>query len=434
MLKILGIFILISIAATAGYVLKDYDFMLSGQFGSYLIEISAVFLAVIFLFFLLFFYLFLRFVWWIKTSPSRMAARLKQDKENKGYKEIIQGFSALAASDFDKAQKFADQAKKHLPKQPLVQFLQAQTAYLSGNKTEALEFYKQLSQTEEAKFIGYRGIIASAIENKQPAQAMLTAEELLKTSPKSKWLNEAIIDLAFRSANWEKAERFIKKAEANRAISKKSLSERFAVFYYMRAKIARADKRFEDAIWLLEKSLKYDDKFVPSAVLLSSIFILNGEFKKCRNLVESFWKICPHPNLGADYERAIAEYKESKKLDLITKLHNKNATDFDSILFYARAIINFGKSNEAKEVLLKASKFKETRVLCAIMAQIDDNKLWLTRKDVAGDDKCWYCTKTGARYLEWQPYSNGGEFNTIIWGFPPKVSESASTASNLSII
>jgi hypothetical protein len=108
--------------------------------------------------------------------------------------------------------------------------------------------------------------------------------------------------------------------------------------------------------------------------------------------------------------------------------------DFESVLFYAREIISFGKSEEAKQALLKAAKFRETRNLCSIMAQIDDARLWNARKDVAEDDKCWYCSKTGARYTDWQPYSDSGEFNTIVWGFPPKVNETAPTANNLSVI
>ena len=434
MLRILSIFIFITIAASVGYFLKDYDFYLSGNVLGYYVKISFAFLAVCFLFFLILFYSLLRFLWWVRTSPSRLAAKLHRDKEQKGYKEIMLGFSALAEGDYAKASKLGNQAAKHLPKQPLATFLQAQSASLGGNKTEAIEYYRQLSETEEGKFVGYRGIIANAIENKQPHEAMRTAEELLKTSPKSKWLNEAIIDLAFRSGDWEKAEKFIRKAEANKAIPKQELAARFAVFYFIRAKNARTEKRFEDARWLAEKSMKYKPDFLPAALIYSSLLISAGEFKKVRSHIEDIWKTSPHPALAADYERAIQEYKPEKRLKLIEDLFDKNPSDYVSVLFYAKALAANGQAAEAKDMLVKAASYRETRSLCALMAQIDDSKAWNARKDVAEDDKCWYCSKTGARYLEWQVYSDSGEMNTIIWGFPPKISESANKATQFEII
>lgn len=434
MLRVLSIFIFISLAAGAGYVLKDYDFRLSGEFMGYYIEISAAFLAVCFLFFLILFYSLLRFLWWVRTSPSRIAAKLHKDKVGKAYKEIMLGFSALAEGDHARAAKYGKSAAKVLPGQPLPLMLQAQGASMGGERTEALEFYRQLSETEEGKFVGYRGLIASAIEGKQPGEAMRTAEELLKTNPKSRWLNEAIIDLAFRAHAWDKAERFIRKAEANKAIPKAELAGRFAVFYYIRARAARIEKRFEDAQWLTEKSLKYKQDFIPAAILYSSLMISSGQFKKAKKHIEEVWKLCPHPALAADYERAIQEYKPEKRLKLAEELFDSNPSDYESVIFYAKALLAAGKTAEAKEKLLKAASFRETRALCQLMAQVDDAKLWLSRKDVAEDDKCWYCSKTGARYLEWQIYSDSGEFNTIVWGFPPKISESAYKASQFQLI
>ena len=434
MLRILFIFIFITVAASIGYVLKDYDFYLSGEFLGYYIKISFAFLAVCFLFFLILFYSLLRFLWWVRTSPSRVAAKLHRDKQNKGYKEIMLGFSSLAEGDYARASKHGNTAAKLLPKQPLVTFLQAQSASLGGNSTEAIEYYRQLAETEEGKFVGYRGIIANAIENKQPGEAMRTAEELLKTSPKSKWLNEAIIDLAFRSGDWDKAEKFIRKAEANKAIPKQDLASRFAVFYYIRAKNARNEKRFEDAQWLVEKSMKCKPDFIPAALLYSSLLISAGEFKKAKSHIEDIWKIAPHPQFAADYERAIQEHKPEKRLKLVEGLFDKNPSDYESVIFYAKALAAAGRTAEAKDMLVKAASFRETRSICALMAQIDDSKAWLARKDVAEDDKCWYCSKTGARYQEWQVYSDSGEMNTIIWGFPPKISQSASRANQFELI
>lgn len=434
MWRILSLFIFITIAASAGYVLKDYDFRLGGEFMGYYVEFSAAFLAVCILLFIILFYSLLRFLWWVRTSPSRIAAKLHKDKESKAYKEIMLGFSALAEGDHARASKLGKSATKSMPNQPLALMLQAQAAGQAGEPTEALEYYRRLSETEEGKFVGYRGLIANSIENKMPAEAMKTAEELLKTSPKSRWLNEAVIDLAFRTQSWDKAEKFIRKAEANKAIPKADLAERFAVFYYIRARAARNEKRFEDSEWLTEKALKYKPNFIPAALLYSSLMISSGEFKKAKKHIEDMWKLCPHPNFAADYERAIQEYKPEKRLKLSEDLFESNPSDYESVMLYAKALLAAGKTDEAKEKLVKAASFRETRSLCQLMAQIDDAQLWLSRKDVAEDDKCWYCSKTGARYLEWQVYSDSGEMGTIIWGFPLKVSESANKANRFQLI
>jgi HemY protein len=311
--------------------------------------------------------------------------------------------------------------------------LAAQAAVVGGKPELAREYYTELAAHEESRFIGFRGLIAEQIANGKIKEATKTAEDLLTSAPKSKWLNGAVIDLAFKLQDWDRLERYLKKAEANKALTKQDLKDKFAVFYFVKATAARKENRFEDALWLVEKSIKYSPDFLPAILLNGSLLLSSGEFKKLKKLVLESWEATPHPDLAVFFERAIADYKPQKQLKLAEELYNKNPADYESVIFYAKALISHGKSADAAELLKKAAGFKTTKSICRLMAQIDDSKAWNNRLDTAEDDKCWYCAKTGARYGTWQIFSDSGEFNTIVWGFAPKL-DSTTTNQFLAVI
>ncbi len=413
--------ILIFVAAALGWtVLQNYDFPITLELKGYEARTSMAKVSVLLLIVFILLYFFLKTVIWVKNSPKRFMAKLRKENEENGYKNILSGFSALAAGDVSRAKKLSDKAAKALPDENLVKLLQAQTAKTAGEKDLANRLFTDLTQTEEGKFIGFRGLISEAIDSNQPQKALEIADNLLKDSPKSVWLNSALIDLGFRNQDWDKLERYLRKAEANRAIDKAELAEKFAVFYYIKATIAKQESRVEDAVWLAERALKYNNDFLPAAIFLSGILIESGELKKARSIIEKQWKNQTHPLLAKYYDETITVRGGKNRLKQIKKLFDLAPEDIESIAVYARLLITEGQKTEARELLEKAQKLRETRAVCQLMAQIDDRVAWQNRAATAPEDKCWHCRLTGARYPDWQLYSESGELNTIVWDYPPE--------------
>jgi HemY protein len=305
-----------------------------------------------------------------------------------------------------------------LPKENLVKLLQAQVANISGDKDSAQKLFEDLTKTEEGQFIGYRGLISQAIAANEPQKALEIADQLLKDNPKSTWLNNALIDLGFRNNDWDKLEKYLRKAEANKSLTKEKIAEKFAVFYYMKAKFAKTEGRGEDAIWLAERALKYNEKFIPAAIFLAEIFNGSEDYKKTKALVEKFWKQQTSLELGRLYNDALTVRGEKAKYKQVKKLYEAAPDEVESSIIYAKALIADKQNDEARELIHKAQKIRETKLVCQTMAQIDDRVAWQNRAETALDDKFWYCKLTGARYPEWQLYSDSGELNTIVWDYP----------------
>ena len=430
MFKLIIMVVLLSLVAALGSLLYYYDFPISAEFQSYLIETSAARVIIILILAFIIFYALISLLFWLKNSPKRLVAKRRTVRSEEAYNNLTRGFSALASGDIAKAQKYSDKAQKTLPNQPLVNLLKAQVAVVGEDQENAEKYYRLLASNEDANFLGYRGLISHA---PNPEKAAEIAEELLRKNPKSAWAAEALIDLSFKNAAWDKLEKFLKKAEANRAIPKEVLKEKFAVFYYMKSKIAAAEARIEDAEWLAERSLKYKNNFVPAAIFLAELFIKHDEYKKAKRIVEETWRICPHPMLAASYDEALSALQESK-IKKITKLYQTSPDDAESVAYYANALIESGQMEEAKQILEHGLGIRSTRKLCAIMSRIDDKTLWQNKMENAREDKCWYCALTGARYYNWQLYSDSGKLNTINWGYPSETPPQFLPKNNFELI
>lgn len=425
MLKLLLILFFVGLLAFGGYLLQAYDFPITAEFNSYLVETSMARLVIVLVFSFVILYGLVKLLFWLKNSPKRLLSKIRKENEQQGYRDIMNGFSALAAGSPERARKFASKADRALPGQSLVKLLQAQVAVAKNERTEAEGFYKELTLTEEGRFVGFRGLISQSITGNDSVKALKIADDLLRDNPKSEWLNEALIDLTFRTSDWEKLERYLKKAEANKALPKDKLKERFAVFYYLKAKIAQADGRVLDAEWLGERSLKYKPDFLPAGLFMAELYNMAEKYKKAKLLVEKFWPTQTHPRFMRAYETALLNTTGREKAKKVKKLYEKAPDDVESSAFYARILIEEHQSPEARTILSHGLKVRETKALCALMAEIDDRIAWEHRAENATGDKCWYCIVTGARYADWQPYSESGELNTIHWGFPPSTPKTA---------
>ena len=425
--KFFSVIFLVVLVLAAGIFLQKFDFPITAMLGdSFRVKTSAAVLVLVLLVSFVILYVFIRLLTWLKNSPKRIAARIRKDSEAESYKNITRGFSALASGDMAKAKKFADKSHKALPNELLLKFLEAQIAVKSGESKQAEEIFSQLAKTEDAGFIGYRGLISLSVSDNKPEKALQIADDLLKTNPKSSWLNGALVDLGFRNRDWDRLEKYLKKAEANKSLEKDSIKEKFSVYYYEKAKIAKKDERFEDAEWLAERALKYQKDFLPAAIFLAELFVEREEYKKAKNIVEDFWEICPHPDLAKYYEIALINRAERVKHKFVRKLYEKNPDDVLSAVFYAKTLIEADEISTAKEVIQKAMRSKATKSVCLAMAQIDDKIAWQNKAETALEDKIWHCKITGARYNEWKMYSDSGELNTIVWGYPPNA-----TSTNL---
>src|SRR5262245_44124947 len=75
-------------------------------------------------------------------SPRAVSPALQDRRRRKGYVAISRGLVAIGAGDVRAARKFAGEAGKVAPDEPLALLLQAQAAQLSGDRAAAEEAFR----------------------------------------------------------------------------------------------------------------------------------------------------------------------------------------------------------------------------------------------------------------------------------------------------
>ena len=290
MIRTISLLILFLLFAVFGVWLKQHDFPITAHYEGYDIETSAARLLIMATFFTLTFYGFIRFLSWVKNSPARITGRVEKNRREEGMKNLMKGFSALAAGDIEYATKLASRSDKALEDHSLVKLLKAQIAVVSNKPIEAEKIYGELRDNEDSKFLGYRGLISQAIENGELDRALDLAEDLLKLNKKSNWINESVIDLSFRNLEWDKAEEYTKKAQKTGAITRTESKVNLGLVSYLRAKDMCDLEKYPAAITELEDSLRKNPKFLPAALLLVDVLVNDGQSKKAASTIKRQWK------------------------------------------------------------------------------------------------------------------------------------------------
>lgn len=421
MLKTIFILLFFFLFALLGVWMKAHDFPITGEYDGYLIETSAARLALALFLFLFSFYGVLKLIFWIKASPQRITGRIEKRKNEDGMKSLMEGFSALASGDVEYARKLASRAENDLGERSLIKLLQAQIAVVDNKPAEAEEIYGELTKAEDAKFIGYRGLISQAIENKEMERALELAEDLLKLNPVSKWINEAVTDLSFRNGEWQKALDYTNKAKKNGALNNMEAKINYMLIHFLKAQDFYSEGKLDDAIENLQISLKNNKKFLPSIILYVQILVSKGEHKKAAKIIEKQWKFLPHPKLAKSYEKIFEDLTPDKLLKKMKGLAKLRRDSIQTSLLLAKSYIAVGEKAKAKEELEAARKIRETKEICELMSKIDSTIDWERRSDNAEQGKCWHCMQTGKIYNEWKLFSDEGHFHSIIWDYPQKV-------------
>src|ERR1043165_8807411 len=79
-------------------------------------------------------------------SPKLFSLAVRERKRRKGYDAVSRGLIAIGAGDARAAQRYAANADKALPNDPLALLLRAQTAQLNGDRAGAEDAFRAMAE------------------------------------------------------------------------------------------------------------------------------------------------------------------------------------------------------------------------------------------------------------------------------------------------
>lgn len=360
----------------------------------------------------------------IWRSPEIFSRWRLGKRKDRGYSALSRGMIAAAAGDTQSARKLTRESGKLLKNEPLVSLLDAQTALLEDNRQVAQTKFSQMLEEPETRLLGLRGLYIEAERQGENEAAAHYAERAMELSPEAAWAGTALLRHQSNNNDWDGA---LKTLEVNRWSNKLSKAENNrlkAVLQTARA-MKLEDQAPEEARTLALSAHKLAPELVPAAVITARISSRLGDFKKASKVLETTWKLDPHPEIADAYVHVRSGDSAADRLKRATHLASKRTNHMEGQFAIADAAIDAKDWKSARAALAAILRSNPTERACLLMADIEEAEHgdrgrmrdWLSRAVRAPRDSAW--TADGYVAEHWAPISPiSGKLDAFEWKVP----------------
>jgi HemY protein len=355
-------------------------------------------------------------------SPKLFSLAWRARKRRRGYDAVSRGLIAIGAGDAHAAQRFATNAAKALPGDPLALLLRAQTAQLNGDRAGAEDAFRAMAERHDTRLLGLRGLYVEAQRRNDPLAARLAAEEAAKDAPALPWAGQAVLEFRCAAADWEGALAILERNRAAGMIDRAAYRRQRAVLLTARALAAEEESR-DAARTLAVDATKLAPDLVPAAALAGRLLAEGGERRKAGRILEAAWKANPHPDLADTYAHVRLSDSARDRLSRMQALARLAPRHTESALAVARAALDAREFPAAREALSPLASAPTQRV-AMLMAELeglegDEGRAreWMRRALNAARDPAW--TADGTISDRWLPVSPvTGRLDAFEWKVP----------------
>ncbi len=359
----------------------------------------------------------------ILRSPDLISMYLGQRRGIRGYLAISRGLVAVGAGDGRTARRFAGDAERIAPGDPLALLLNAQVAQLEGNRADAEAAFRAMAEREDTKLLGLRGLFVEARRRDDAAAARLYAEEAARTAPALGWAGQAVLEFRSAAGDWTGALAALDRNSKHALVDRAEYRRQRAVLLTAQALAADEAER-ERALPLALEAVKLSPSLVPAAELAGRLLGEAGELRKASRIVEKAWEANPHPDLAETYAHLRPGDSARERLTRVQRLADRAPGHPESALAVTRAALDaqeFAAARAALRPLLK----EPTQRVAALMAEIemresgDEGRAreWMGRALRAARDPAW--TADGFVSGRWLPVSPvDGRLDAFQWKVP----------------
>ena len=429
MARLIGYFLALA-AGTAGLAwLADRPGTLTVDWQGYEVRLSvfqAVVLSLVSLAVLWLLASLLRSLW---QSPQSVTRFFHKRRQQQGLEALTSGMIAVGAGDRVLAARYATQASRALPNEPLTDLLRAQTAQLAGDRKTAQRVYEQMLLSPQTELLGLRGLYLEAERANDLVAARGLAEQALKRGPKLGWASDALFDMQCRQSDWSGAIVTLASARRNELVSRKDAERRRAVLLTAQA-MDLEDKDPARAETLACEAHDLAPDLVPAAEIAGRLLAARGKMQKSTATIEQTWKRVPHPDLAVIHAYARTGDSPRDRLQRVRKLAALTPGNREGIIAIANAAIEARAWAEARAALEPLLSDGLSARICVLMARIEGGEKgdsgrvreWLARAIHAPRDPVWVAdSHVSDRWVAVSPLS--GRFDAFEWKVAEQLTE-----------
>jgi HemY protein len=361
---------------------------------------------------------------WLWSSPARVGRVLNRRREKRGLEALSSGIIAIGAGDRALAARYAGQARKALPHEPLTHLLRAQTAQLAGDRATSRRIFEAMLASPDTEQLGLRGLFLEAQREREQEAARQFAERALKLNPKLDWPIEALFDLQCRAGDWQGALDTLAVGRRQGSIDKTIANRRRAVLLVAQAQAAE-DSASDKALDLAQEAHRLAPDLVPAAAIAGRILASQGNTPRAARVLLKTWRLSPHPDLAAAYAYARPGDSPRDRLNRVRHLARLTPHDSEGPIALAITAIEAREWDEARKALEPLLEERLTQRVATLMARIEGEQLghagrvreWLARAVNAPRDPAW--TADGVVSDRWAPVSPvTGALDAFRWRVP----------------
>ncbi len=363
----------------------------------------------------------LRHIW---ESPAVIGNYFNKRRQKRGLDALSTGMIAIGAGDRSTATRYALQARKSMPNEPLTHLLRAQAAQLSGDKATARRIYESMLASTDTEQLGLRGLFLEAEREGEAEAAKQFAQRAMALNPQLSWPVDALFDLQCKSHDWPGALKTLTTARKYSHVEKASAERRRAVLLTAQAQDLE-DKDPERSLNLSLDAHKLAPDLVPAAAIAGRMLASRGSTPKATKILQKTWQKSPHPDLATAYAYARLGDSPCDRLDRVKKLASLNPHSLESAIAVANAAIEANDFTTARQAIEPLMENRLTQRVCTLMARIEGEehgdkgavREWLARAVNAPRDPAW--TADGIVSEQWAAVSPvTGSLDAFQWRVP----------------
>ncbi len=344
----------------------------------------------------------------IVRAPAASARWVAERRRQRVYRALSQGLVAVGSGNIAAARRFAEEASRAAPDEPLTLLLGAQTAQLSGDRESAARTFEQMAGRDDTRMLGLHGLYIEARRRGDMTGALMFAEEAAKHAAVPAWAGQAVLEARCVAGDWPGALDRLERNMKAGLVDKAAYRRQRAVLLTAQA-LAAEDTDRDRAKALAQEAVKLAPDLVPAAALAGRMLGEAGDQRRALRILEAAWTANPHPDLAAAYAHLRPGDSARERLARIETLAAKVPGDLEAAIAVAHAALDareFATARNALSGLMAAP----TRRVAALMAVLEDMqgdegraREWMSRAVNARRDPAW--TADGFVSDRWLPVS-----------------------------
>ncbi len=362
----------------------------------------------------------------ILSSPHLVQRHFRARKRDRGYQALSTGLIAAGAGNSTLARKMSLRSRSLIraDQEPLILLLEAQTALIEGKHDEARSIFESMSHDPETREIGLRGLYMEARRLGADEAARQYAERAAENAPYLPWAAQATLEYRCQAGRWDDAIRLLDQQRAAGVIERDKADRMKAVLL-----TAKANERLEgdprgardDAT----AALKLAKDLVPAGVIAAKAYARENNPRKAASVLESLWKIEPHPEVAEAYVRARSGDSTGDRLKRAEKLEGLRPNNVESLIAVARAALDARDFAKARAKAEAAARMDSREGVYLLLADIEEAETgdqgrvrhWLGQALRAPRDPSWVAD--GFVSDQWLPVSpTTGRLDAFEWKAP----------------